>query len=161
MTASFRRSSLLLLALFAVRRRPIARLTLGAGVTVLVVALFNLAHFSQGWVQWGYRFSLDFIPFILPLVARWFFRYVARDASFTDLVAQTPDLAQCSHTVRPLEPGAYLWRVAAVARDAQGERDQGPFSRSVPFQVIATPPTPSTPSVLWRLDRRRLLPGAC
>jgi len=59
----------LLLALFAIRRRPIARLTLGAGVTVLVVALFNLAHFSQGWVQWGYRFSLDFIPFLLPLVA--------------------------------------------------------------------------------------------
>ena len=59
----------LLLALFAIRRRPIARLTLGSGLTVLVVALFNLAHFSQGWVQWGYRFSLDFIPFLLPLVA--------------------------------------------------------------------------------------------
>ncbi|HEX5826750.1 MAG TPA: hypothetical protein VFY23_04460 [Candidatus Limnocylindrales bacterium] len=59
----------LLLALFAVARRPLARLTLGAGLTVLVVGLFNLAHFSQGWVQWGYRFSLDFIPFLLPLVA--------------------------------------------------------------------------------------------
>jgi len=59
----------LLLALFAIRRRPVARLTLGAGVTVVVIALFNLAHFSQGWVQWGYRFSLDFIPFLLPLVA--------------------------------------------------------------------------------------------
>ena len=59
----------LLLALFAIRRRPVARLTLGAGITVLVVVLFNLAHFSQGWVQWGYRFSLDFVPFLLPLVA--------------------------------------------------------------------------------------------
>ena len=59
----------LLLALFAIRRRPIARLTLGSGLTVLVIGLFNLAHFSQGWVQWGYRFSLDFIPFLLPLVA--------------------------------------------------------------------------------------------
>ena len=59
----------LLLALFAIRRRPIARLTLGAGLTVLVIVVFNLAHFSQGWVQWGYRFSLDFIPFLLPLVA--------------------------------------------------------------------------------------------
>ena len=36
---------------------------------MVVIALFNLAHFSQGWVQWGYRFSLDFIPFLLPLVA--------------------------------------------------------------------------------------------
>jgi hypothetical protein len=59
----------LLLALFAVARRPRARLTIGAGATVVLIALFNLAHFSQGWVQWGYRFSLDFIPFLLPLVA--------------------------------------------------------------------------------------------
>jgi hypothetical protein len=59
----------LLIALFAVRRHPRARLTVGVGVTVVVIALFNLAHFSQGWVQWGYRFSLDFIPFLLPLVA--------------------------------------------------------------------------------------------
>jgi hypothetical protein len=59
----------LLIALFAVRRHPLARLTVGVGVTVIVIALFNLAHFSQGWVQWGYRFSLDFLPFLLPLVA--------------------------------------------------------------------------------------------
>ncbi len=59
----------LLLALFALRQRPWARLTIGAGAAVLVLATFNLAHFSQGWVQWGYRFSLDFMPFLLPLVA--------------------------------------------------------------------------------------------
>ena len=59
----------LLISLFAIRRHPLARLTVGAGVTVVLIALFNLAHFSQGWVQWGYRFSLDFIPFLLPLVA--------------------------------------------------------------------------------------------
>ncbi len=59
----------LFLALFALRSRPLARLTLGASVAVVAIALFNLAHFSQGWVQWGYRFSLDFIPFLLPLVA--------------------------------------------------------------------------------------------
>ncbi len=59
----------LLLALFAVRRRPLARLTIGTALAVVVIALFNLAHFSQGWVQWGYRFSLDFVPFLLPLVA--------------------------------------------------------------------------------------------
>ena len=35
----------------------------------LLIATFNLAHFSQGWVQWGYRFSLDFLPFLLPMVA--------------------------------------------------------------------------------------------
>jgi hypothetical protein len=26
-------------------------------------------HFSQGWVQFGYRFSNDFAPFLLLLVA--------------------------------------------------------------------------------------------
>ncbi len=59
----------LALALFALRRRPMARLTVGTGLAVVAIAAFNLAHFSQGWVQWGYRFSLDFIPFLLPLVA--------------------------------------------------------------------------------------------
>ena len=59
----------LLLALFALRRWRRSRLVIGAVPAVLAIALFNLAHFSQGWVQWGYRFSLDFIPFLLPLVA--------------------------------------------------------------------------------------------
>ena len=58
----------LLLALLAFRRRWFARLTLGATATVVIIATFNLAHFSQGWVQWGYRFSLDYMPFLLPLV---------------------------------------------------------------------------------------------
>ncbi len=59
----------LLLALLAFRRPRFARLKLGAALAVSMIALFNLAHFSQGWVQWGYRFSLDFMPFLLPLVA--------------------------------------------------------------------------------------------
>jgi len=59
----------LLLALFAFRRRGLARLSIGTAAAVVIVAVFNLAHFSQGWVQWGYRFSLDFMPFLLPMVA--------------------------------------------------------------------------------------------
>ena len=79
----------LLLALFAFRRRPRARLTIGTGLTVLVIAAFNLSHFSQGWVQWGYRFSLDFIPFLLPLVALGAARLDGRPrlTAFTLLVA--------------------------------------------------------------------------
>jgi hypothetical protein len=38
-------------------------------VAVLAIAVVNLMHFSQGWVQFGYRFSNDFVPFALPLVA--------------------------------------------------------------------------------------------
>ena len=32
------------------------------------IAFVNLMHFSQGWVQFGYRFSNDFAPFALVLV---------------------------------------------------------------------------------------------
>jgi hypothetical protein len=45
------------------------RLVLAAGLAVLAIALANLMHFSQGWVQFGYRFSNDFAPFALVLVA--------------------------------------------------------------------------------------------
>jgi hypothetical protein len=59
----------LLLALLAYRRRGRSRLALGTAAAVVLIAAFNLAHFSQGWVQWGYRFSLDWLPFVLPMVA--------------------------------------------------------------------------------------------
>ena len=32
----------------------------------LAIAFVNLMHFSQGWVQFGYRFSNDFVVFALP-----------------------------------------------------------------------------------------------
>jgi len=46
-----------------------SRLVTGAAIAVLIVTLVNLAHFSQGWVQFGYRFSNDFAPWALLLVA--------------------------------------------------------------------------------------------
>ena len=53
-----------------------SRLVTGAALAVLVVAFVNLMHFSQGWVQFGYRFSNDAVPFVLPLVALGFARLV-------------------------------------------------------------------------------------
>jgi hypothetical protein len=44
------------------------RVVIGALLAVLAIAVVNLAHFSQGWVQFGYRFSNDFAPFALVLV---------------------------------------------------------------------------------------------
>jgi hypothetical protein len=41
----------------------------GAALAVLIIAVVNLMHFSQGWVQFGYRFSNDFVPWALLLVA--------------------------------------------------------------------------------------------
>ncbi|MEX2546431.1 MAG: hypothetical protein WD830_01430, partial [Chloroflexota bacterium] len=52
------------LTLVAWRRR----LVLGSALAVISIALLNLMHFSQGWVQFGYRFSNDFAPFALVLV---------------------------------------------------------------------------------------------
>jgi hypothetical protein len=44
------------------------RLVMGSVLAIVAIALLNLAHFSQGWVQFGYRFSNDFAPFALILV---------------------------------------------------------------------------------------------
>jgi len=44
------------------------RLVAGAVLAIVPITLLNLMHFSQGWVQFGYRFSNDFAPFALVLV---------------------------------------------------------------------------------------------
>ncbi len=51
------------------RLRRLDRATVGATIAVLGIGIVNLMHFSQGWVQFGYRFSNDFAPFALILVA--------------------------------------------------------------------------------------------
>ncbi|HEX7951027.1 MAG TPA: hypothetical protein VF494_11805 [Candidatus Limnocylindrales bacterium] len=62
-------------ALGRVRRsRPLA----GAIAAVVLITVANLMHFSQGWVQFGYRFSLDAAPFALVVVALGWERLVGR-----------------------------------------------------------------------------------
>lgn len=51
-----------------------SRLVTGGLIAVAMIAAVNLMHFSQGWVQFGYRFSNDFVVFALPLVALGFDR---------------------------------------------------------------------------------------
>jgi uncharacterized membrane protein YhaH (DUF805 family) len=65
-----------LLLLPALRLYGRSRLVSGAAIAVLIVVLVNLMHFSQGWVQFGYRFSNDAVPFALPLVALGFERLI-------------------------------------------------------------------------------------
>ncbi|HLE82158.1 MAG TPA: hypothetical protein VJA25_12800, partial [Dehalococcoidia bacterium] len=38
-------------------------------IAIAFVSLPLLLHYSQGWVQFGYRFLLDFAPFLLILTA--------------------------------------------------------------------------------------------
>jgi hypothetical protein len=45
------------------------RLVTGAVVAIVLIAVVDLMHFSQGWVQFGYRFSNDYAPFGLILLA--------------------------------------------------------------------------------------------
>jgi hypothetical protein len=58
-----------LFGLAALRHYGRSRLVTGAALAVLVIAFINVMHFSQGWVQFGYRFSNDFVPWALLLVA--------------------------------------------------------------------------------------------
>ena len=58
-----------LLAFHVVGDARRSRLVAGAVGAVLLISIVNLMHFSQGWVQFGYRFSLDAAPFALLLVA--------------------------------------------------------------------------------------------
>ena len=53
-------------ALRVIRR---SRLVFGASLAIGLISLVNLMHFSQGWVQFGYRFSNDTVMLALPLVA--------------------------------------------------------------------------------------------
>jgi hypothetical protein len=56
-----------LLALAALRR-PRSSLVIGSALAIGAIAIVDLMHFSQGWVQFGYRFSNDWAPFGLVLV---------------------------------------------------------------------------------------------
>jgi hypothetical protein len=67
-----------LLALPLVARAWRRRLVAGAALAVVAIALVNLMHFSQGWVQFGYRFSNDFAPFAVLLVGAAIGRYGVR-----------------------------------------------------------------------------------
>jgi hypothetical protein len=54
----------LALAAFADWRSPRARLLLGAAVAVLIPTLL---YYGGGWLQYGYRYLLDSIPFLVAL----------------------------------------------------------------------------------------------
>jgi hypothetical protein len=67
-----------LLAIPALTRLGRDRLVTGATIAVVLIAVVNLMHFSQGWVQFGYRFSNDAAPFALLIVGLGMQRLVER-----------------------------------------------------------------------------------
>jgi hypothetical protein len=50
-----------------VKRRDWLKPTLWIAIGLVSIPL--LLHYTQGWVQFGYRFMLDFAPFLLILTA--------------------------------------------------------------------------------------------
>ncbi len=59
-------SPLLFLSLKFSRKNSLERnLFIGA----LAIAALDFLHYMQGWVQFGYRFALDFLPFLLIIIA--------------------------------------------------------------------------------------------
>ena len=87
----------------------------GSVLAVGFIAFVNLMHFSQGWVQFGYRFSNDAAPFALVLVALGFERLTVR-YRWGMLVAMTYRAVACDQPVgRHVEPVAVVVRRPRLA----------------------------------------------
>ena len=55
--------------LIGLRARNLDRFLVGCGLTAVVVFVPSLLYYGGGWVQVGFRYFLDAIPFLLPLIA--------------------------------------------------------------------------------------------
>ena len=53
--------------IYAIRGIRGSAVSLGAALSALAVAIPNLLYYNTGWVQFGYRFGLDFLPFLMIL----------------------------------------------------------------------------------------------
>lgn len=82
---------------------------------------------------------------------------LARDAAFSDLVKDLPDLRSASATVEGLPPGTYHWQLASQ-RDGG---DQGPWGEPRSFEVRPAPkaPTPQRVGDLGLAFSWEALPG--
>ncbi len=57
-------------ALFIAFKAPRTRETAYLAIAAILAALPSLLYFNSGGMQFGMRYSLDFLPFVLPLLAR-------------------------------------------------------------------------------------------
>jgi hypothetical protein len=56
--------------LFAVTSTRRERWSAAAWVAIASILAVTMTYYSPGWIQFGYRYSLDFLPFLLVLMAR-------------------------------------------------------------------------------------------
>jgi hypothetical protein len=64
-------------------RAGINRVALACWSAVIPIALVDFSHGGVGWVQFGYRFGMDFYPFLLVLAALGMRASLGRDAKPT------------------------------------------------------------------------------
>jgi len=58
--------------IFAALTRRSNPLRIASWIAIPLVAIPTLMYYSQGWVQFGYRYLMDYLPFIMILVALGF-----------------------------------------------------------------------------------------
>lgn len=51
-------------------RAPIQRISVASALAIALIMIPNVTFWATGWYQFGYRYSLDFTPFLLILVAK-------------------------------------------------------------------------------------------
>lgn len=55
--------------LYLFRARPREAVGVAAWISTVLIAIPLLMYYNTGWVQWGYRFSMDLLPFLIVLLA--------------------------------------------------------------------------------------------
>lgn len=81
-----------------------------------------------------------------PAEVQRFRLQIAKDEAFQAPVVDESALSECRHQAT-LPPGQYFWRLASVRLVAGGAPDQGPFSGSQRFELVAPPPAAPVPAV--------------
>lgn len=101
----------------------------------------------------GGTVKLDCTPVVGAIAYRL---QVSRSADFSSPAVDTDPLENCHLSPGQLEDGAYYWRAAAIAQDADGQFKQGPFSLPSQFNVDSSVNTAArdNPSAIhWIEDR--------
>lgn len=95
------------------------------------------AQVGVGQVEFSWAENVD---------ALYYHLQVARDAAFTDLVIDQPQVRGAATSVTLDQPGAYFWRMASVRAPQGDQRQRGPWTDAQPLTVRAAPPAPTSGS---------------
>ena len=81
---------------------------------------------------------------------------LATDAEFKSIVTTSKVDARSYQIGQALVPGQYFWRVASIAKDADGVEDQGPLIHMSQFTYKARPPAPDISQLNVKVETNRV-----